>query len=313
MAVNQRYTPGFLAGAEVSKYFLIPRLAADPVAPQEGEVWFNETDNAFRGYNGASTVTFGAGVTDEAIQDIVGAFFADSVDLDVTYDDDGNVISAIIKPDSVTNAQLADMAEATFKMRAAGAGTGNPINGTAAQAKTALAIVANDIADFVSVVRTSISATDTATLDLTYNNGTGVLSGAVLDSPKLEGSTLAQVQALITNAIIDGAPGTLDTLNEIAAALQDNPDVITEILTAQAARSRFFAGPIPAGGTFGDIEHGMTLGNMGDFQARCFVSATGIEEPYRVDPVDVDTVRVIDETGGNIPAGRRIFITVGAS
>ena len=41
---------------------------------------------------------------------------------------------------SIANTQLTDMAQATFKMRAAGAGTGDPIDGTAAQAKTALAI-----------------------------------------------------------------------------------------------------------------------------------------------------------------------------
>jgi len=46
---------------------------------------------------------------------------------------------------SVTNAKLANMAAATFKMRALGAGTGPPIDGTPAQAKTALAITAADI------------------------------------------------------------------------------------------------------------------------------------------------------------------------
>lgn len=40
---------------------------------------------------------------------------------------------------SVTNADLANMAEATIKLRAAGAGTGAPIDGTAAQAQTILA------------------------------------------------------------------------------------------------------------------------------------------------------------------------------
>lgn len=39
---------------------------------------------------------------------------------------------------SVTNVKLADMAEATFKMRAAGSGTGAPVDGTAAQATAAL-------------------------------------------------------------------------------------------------------------------------------------------------------------------------------
>lgn len=45
----------------------------------------------------------------------------------------------------VTYAMLVDMAQATFLMRAAGAGTGDPIAGTAAQAKTALAISTSDV------------------------------------------------------------------------------------------------------------------------------------------------------------------------
>lgn len=48
---------------------------------------------------------------------------------------------------TVTNAKLADMAQATFKMRAAAAGTGDPIDGTAAQAKTALAVAFTDLVD----------------------------------------------------------------------------------------------------------------------------------------------------------------------
>lgn len=43
-------------------------------------------------------------------------------------------------PGNIANSQLANMAQTTFKMRAAGAGTGAPIDGTAAQAITALAL-----------------------------------------------------------------------------------------------------------------------------------------------------------------------------
>lgn len=45
----------------------------------------------------------------------------------------------------VTNDMLADMDEATFKMRAAGAGSGPPIDGTATQAKEALDIQIADV------------------------------------------------------------------------------------------------------------------------------------------------------------------------
>jgi hypothetical protein len=59
-------------------------------------------------------------------------------------------VSAPATSGTVTNSQLANMAQATFKMRAAGAGTGNPIDGTAAQAKTALAIAQSDVTNLVT-------------------------------------------------------------------------------------------------------------------------------------------------------------------
>lgn len=58
-----------------------------------------------------------------------------------------------ISNNAVSNTKLADMAQATFKMRAAGAGTGDPIDGTAAQAKTALAIAYADVSGLGSMAQ----------------------------------------------------------------------------------------------------------------------------------------------------------------
>lgn len=63
---------------------------------------------------------------------------------------DGAVTTAKLPDAAVSNAKLASMAQATFKMRAAGAGTGVPIDGTASQAKTALGIGFSDITDLTS-------------------------------------------------------------------------------------------------------------------------------------------------------------------
>lgn len=78
------------------------------------------------------------GYTDEEAQDAVGSILDDSGDVDFTYDDATPKITAAVKSDAVTNAKLANMAEATFKLRAAGAGSGDPIDGTADQAATIL-------------------------------------------------------------------------------------------------------------------------------------------------------------------------------
>jgi hypothetical protein len=48
--------------------------------------------------------------------------------------------------------------------------------------------------------------------------------------------TLSQVVALVRANLAETAPGTLDTIDEIAAALGDDPDAITNILTQQALR-----------------------------------------------------------------------------
>lgn len=86
-----------------------------------------------------------SGYTDEQAQDAIGGILSDSGDIDFTYNDGTPSITGDVKSDAVTNAKLANMAEATFKMRAAGAGTGDPIDGTAAEAKTALGITSADV------------------------------------------------------------------------------------------------------------------------------------------------------------------------
>ena len=68
--------------------------------------------------------------------------------------------SKLVSDATVGNTQLATMAQATFKMRAAGAGTGAPIDGTAAQAKTALAIAAADITDATTAGKNLLTAAD---------------------------------------------------------------------------------------------------------------------------------------------------------
>jgi len=89
------------------------------------------------GSNAVDTHTHTASqITDfqEATEDVVGAILDDDGgDLDWTYNDGANTLGASVKDDAITNAKMAEMAQATFKLRAAGAGTGNPIDGTAEQ------------------------------------------------------------------------------------------------------------------------------------------------------------------------------------
>jgi len=42
------------------KGITIQVIAGDPANPVEGQVWFNSTSSALKGYNGSSNVTFTA-------------------------------------------------------------------------------------------------------------------------------------------------------------------------------------------------------------------------------------------------------------
>lgn len=65
----------------------------------DGSVWKYKTD-------AGSVFTLSTGVTAEEVQDIVGAFFADSSSIDVTYNDAGDVISATVIASGVNHNAL---------------------------------------------------------------------------------------------------------------------------------------------------------------------------------------------------------------
>ena len=75
--------------------------------------------------------TGGFGV--EEAQDAVGTILVDSLRIDFTYTDATPEITADLITDSVDNTFLANMAQATVKGRATGAGTGDPTDLTGAQ------------------------------------------------------------------------------------------------------------------------------------------------------------------------------------
>lgn len=62
-----------------------------------------------------------------------------------------------------------------------------------------------------------------------------IIDALGIDAASLQGLTVAQIQNQIVAAITDAAPGTLDTLNELAAALADDPNFATTITNLIAA------------------------------------------------------------------------------
>lgn len=65
-------------------------------------------------------------------------------------------------------------------------------------------------------------------------------SGTSATSSWSSSKTRTEIDSSVA-AIVDGAPGTLDTLNELAAALGDNANIGAELAAAVAARVRFDA------------------------------------------------------------------------
>lgn len=120
-------------------------------------------------------------VTDftEAVQDIMGAILVDAGDMDWTYTDGSNTLSAIIAANKVTNTKLDDMAQSTVKGRAVAAGTGDPTDLTATQLNAIVGSVALTLSTYLEINNTnpffflhdSDAATNEKRVDFTTNSG----------------------------------------------------------------------------------------------------------------------------------------------
>lgn len=291
------------------------KVPVDQASPANRDVWIDSASGKLAFRIAGVTILIplpseisGSGLTQEQIEDFIALLIVDNSILDWTYNDATPSLTAVIKAGVVTNTELADVATSTIKGRVA-AGTGPVTDLSVAQVKTLLALVSTDISDFTSAARAAISISDTATLDLSY--AAGVLSGAVLDSPLLGGQTKAQIQADVIAAISNGAAAAYDTLIEIQNLLQTDDTADALIVSAMAIRARFFAAAVPNGAPTANIDHNLNLTNIHDFTAKVFVSATGAEEEYAMVGSTANRVVLTDETGANIAAGRRIFLTAG--
>lgn len=83
-------------------------------------------------------INLDAAASTEQVQDIVGAMLTDSATIDFSYNDGAGTSTASVIDDSISSAKLANMAQATIKGRASGAGTGDPTDLSASQVRTIL-------------------------------------------------------------------------------------------------------------------------------------------------------------------------------
>ena len=147
-------------------------------------------------------------LTTEEVQDVVGGMFSGNTETNITatYQDSDGTIDLVVA-EQRTDAQVKDLAGALF--------TGNTETFITATYQTS-----DDTVDLVVPVHDED--------DLSSNSATHLAT---------QQSIKAYVDAQVAG-VIDSAPGALDTLNELAAAINDDASFHTTVTTALSNRVR---------------------------------------------------------------------------
>jgi hypothetical protein len=186
-----------------------------------GELGLDTSNNILKVGNGTalwnslSGLTLSASQVDELAQDAIASAFnhQDHSNIVVTYDDSNNKITLSTGPDVVTSSDL-----------------GNSLGDY-----VPLADVGN--ADGVAPLDENSLIPDEY-IPSTIARDSELFSGSyddLTDKPTIPSLTGYATETYVTTAIsnlVDAAPQTLDTLNELAAALGDDPNYATTISTA---------------------------------------------------------------------------------
>jgi hypothetical protein len=209
-----------------------------------------------------------------------------------------------IKDGVVSNAKLADMGQATFKMRAAGAGTGVPIDGTVAQAKTALAYVASDITNLGVGVATWLATPSSANLlaAVTDETGTGALvfgTAPVLTSPTIT----TKISPTTDNVAPLG-----DTTHNFSSLFLGSGSVInwnnSDITLTHSANTLTLSGAsvgyLFANDVFPTVDATVRLGSSGKGWRDLYLGANGSIKFADTNVVIIHSTNELDFTGASV-------------
>lgn len=152
-----------------------------------------------------------------------------NVTLDSSFATDTEVATA--KSEAITAAET----DATTKANAAQSAA----ESFATAADTTLyGTVTTDIATAKSEAISAAAVDATTKANTAESNATSYTDSLIGDATVngTSGNTVTDRIATAVSNLVDSAPATLDTLNELAAALQDNPDVISDLQTVAAGK-----------------------------------------------------------------------------
>lgn len=205
----------YLSAIDMSKNeiqnHVLHRLASAPSSPVEGQIYYNTGDDKVYYRNATDWVEFGAAGeppamgTDDITNDSNGTGTTAS---DVLDDHESRIDAMEVIDHTHSNKAVLDATTASFL--------------TADETKLDGIEAAADVTDAVNVAAAIVSvAGKTTPVDAdTFPLIDSAASNA------LKEITLANLKTAIVAGIVDSAPGTLDTLNELAAALGDDPDFV---------------------------------------------------------------------------------------
>lgn len=183
----------------------IQNLATAPSSPVTGQLYFNTVDGQLHVYDGTAWVALAAGgnVT-EAINSAIAA-----LDLANTYDALGAADTALADSKTYTNT------------------VASGLSSDIANAQSAAQSYADGLASNYDASGAAATAEQNAK---NYTNT--VASGLTTDIATAKSEAISAAETYADNAVaalVDAAPAALDTLNELALALQDNPNVISDL------------------------------------------------------------------------------------